>query len=224
MLEGRLTLTPIDALTELTWKAQDLAEKAGGRRVAIGIAGGPGTGKSTLAAQLVAALNVANPGSAALVPMDGFHMKHAKLEGLGQTDFKGAPHTFEAGAFVAFLQGLKAATGPVSGPGYSRKIEDTVEDAFTVPAETQVLVVEGNYLLLDTGDWAQVRPLLDFSAFIVVPREMVRERLMKRHGEEGLFSEERNRAHIERNDLPNYDLIMTTLGRADLVIDLEVAQ
>jgi pantothenate kinase len=93
-----------------------------------------------------------------------------------------------------------------------------------VPAETQVLVVEGNYLLLDTGDWAQVRPLLDFSAFIVVPREMVRERLMKRHGEEGLFSEERNRAHIERNDLPNYDLIMTTLGRADLVIDLEVAQ
>jgi hypothetical protein len=47
---------------------------------------------------------------------------------------------------------------------------------------------------------------------------------MKRHGEEGLFSEERNRAHIERYDLPNYDLIMTTLGRADLVIDLEVAQ
>lgn len=216
----RLALTPEAALRHL----QALAAGYSGRRMAMGFAGGPGVGKSTLAAQLVAALNEANPGRAALVPMDGFHMKHAKLEAMGQTHFKGAPHTFEAGDFVAFLQRLKTATGPVSGPGYSRKIEDTVEDAFTVSPEAQILVVEGNYLLLDSGAWAQVKPLLDFSTFFVVPREMVRARLMKRHGEEGLFTEERNRAHIERNDLPNYDLIMTTLERADLVIDLEVAQ
>lgn len=216
----RLALTPEAALQHL----QTLAAGYSGRRMTMGFAGGPGVGKSTLAAQLVAALNEANPGRAALVPMDGFHMKHAKLEAIGQTHFKGAPHTFEAGDFVAFLQRLKTATGPVSGPGYSRKIEDTVEDAFTVAPEAQILVVEGNYLLLDSGAWAQVKPLLDFSTFFVVPREMVRARLMKRHGEEGLFTEERNRAHIERNDLPNYDLIMTTLERADLVIDLEVAQ
>lgn len=216
----RLALTPEAALRHL----QALAAGYSGGRMAMGFAGGPGVGKSTLAAQLVAALNEANPGRAALVPMDGFHMKHAKLEAMGQTHFKGAPHTFEAGDFVAFLQRLKTATGPVSGPGYSRKIEDTVEDAFTVSPEAQILVVEGNYLLLDSGAWAQVKPLLDFSTFFVVPREMVRARLMKRHGEEGLFTEERNRAHIERNDLPNYDLIMTTLERADLVIDLEVAQ
>lgn len=216
----RLALTPEAALQHL----QTLAAGYSGRRMTMGFAGGPGVGKSTLAAQLVAALNEANPGRAALVPMDGFHMKHAKLEAMGQTHFKGAPHTFEAGDFVAFLQRLKTATGPVSGPGYSRKIEDTVEDAFTVAPEAQILVVEGNYLLLDSGAWAQVKPLLDFSTFFVVPREMVRARLMKRHGEEGLFTEERNRAHIERNDLPNYDLIMTTLERADLVIDLEVAQ
>ena len=222
MLEGRLKLTPIDALTELTWKAQELAEKAGGRRVAIGLAGGPGTGKSTLAAELVAALNVSAPGSAALVPMDGFHMKHAKLEAMGQTDFKGAPHTFEGGEFVAFLGRLKAATDAVSGPGYSRKIEDTVEDAFTVAPEVKVLVVEGNYLLLGDAPWAEVKPLLDFSAFIVVPRELVRARLMKRHGEEGLFTEERNRAHIERNDLPNYDRVMLSQDRADVVIALDV--
>lgn len=216
----RLKLTPDAALAHL----ETIAAGLPGRRVALGLAGGPGVGKSTLAAQLVTALNETSPGRAALVPMDGFHMKHAKLEAMGETDFKGAPHTFEAGEFVAFLQRLKAATEPVSGPGYSRKIEDTVEDAFTVPAETQILVVEGNYLLLDSGEWAQVKPLLDFSAFVVVPRDMVRARLMKRHGEEGLFSEERNRAHIERNDLPNYDLILTTQDKADLVIDLEVTE
>lgn len=224
MLKGRLKLSPIDALTELTWLAQELAEKAGGRRIAIGLAGGPGVGKSTLAAELVAALNVTAPGSAALVAMDGFHMKHAKLEAMGQTDFKGAPHTFEGAAFVAFLGALKAATAPVSGPGYSRKIEDTVEDAFTVAPEVQVLVVEGNYLLLGDAPWDDVKPLLDFSAFITVPREMVRARLMKRHGEEGLFTEERNRAHIERNDLPNYDRVTLSQDRADVIIELDVAQ
>ncbi|HWV21721.1 MAG TPA: nucleoside/nucleotide kinase family protein [Devosia sp.] len=222
MLTGKLTLTPIDALTELTWKAQELAEKAGGARVAIGLAGGPGTGKSTLAAELVAALNVSAPGSAALVPMDGFHMKHAKLEAMGQTDFKGAPHTFEGAEFVTFLGRLKSATEAVSGPGYSRKIEDTVDDAFTVAPEVKVLVVEGNYLLLGDAPWAGVKPLLDFSAFITVPRELVRARLMKRHGEEGLFTEERNRAHIERNDLPNYDRVMLSQDRADVVITLDV--
>jgi pantothenate kinase len=216
----RLRLTPEAALQHL----EAVAASFSGERVAIGFAGGPGVGKSTLAAQLVAALNEANPAQAALVPMDGFHTKHAKLEAMGQTDFKGAPHTFEAGEFVAFLKQLKTATGPVSGPGYSRKIEDTVEDAFTVAPEAGILVVEGNYLLLETGDWAEVRPLLDFSAFFIVPRDLVRERLMKRHGEEGLFTQERNRAHVERNDLPNYDLIMQTQHRADLVIELVVTQ
>lgn len=112
----------------------------------------------------------------------------------------------------------------MTGPGYSRKIEDTVEDAFAVPPSVRLLVVEGNYLLLAEGPWLGVKPLLDFSAFLHVPRALVRERLMKRHAEEGLFSEERNRAHIERNDLPNYDLVMESQERAEVVIELEVVQ
>ena len=189
-------------------------------RTVLGIAGGPGVGKSTLAAQLVAALNAAQPGIAAYVPMDGFHMKHAKLEGLGTAADKGMPHTFEGAAFADFLATLKAATGPMNGPGYSRKIEDVVEDAFTVPATTRLLVAEGNYLLLSSSPWWPVRPLLDRAMFIEVPREMVRARLMKRHAEEGLFTAERNRAHIERVDLVNYDTVMRSKPRADVAISL----
>jgi pantothenate kinase len=221
MAPERLHLTPQAALARLVPHILELESQAH-HRIAIGFAGGPGTGKSTLAAELVTMLNAVRPGSAALVPMDGFHMKHAKLEAMGQTDRKGAPHTFEGADFVNFLHHLKAATGPVSGPGYSRKIEDTVDDAFTVQPDVRVLIVEGNYLLLTEGPWAGVKPQLDYSVFVDVPRDLVQARLLKRHGEEGLFTEERNRAHIERNDLPNYDLVSVSQDRADVVISMDV--
>ena len=38
--------------------------------------------------------------------------------------------------------------------------------------------------------------------------------VLKRHAEEGLFTEERNRAHIERVDLSNYDLVARSRPRA----------
>ena len=222
MAPERLALTPQQALSRLVPHILAL-QSAAHHRIAIGLAGGPGTGKSTLAAELVTMVNATHPGSAALVPMDGFHMKHSKLEVLGQVDYKGAPHTFEGAEFVSFLHHLKHATEPVSGPGYSRKIEDTIENAFTVQPELKTLIVEGNYLLLTEGPWAGIRPLLDYAIFLDVPRDLVKARLLKRHAEEGLFTEERNRAHIERNDLPNYDLVQQSQDRADVVIALDVA-
>lgn len=221
MAPERLTLTPQQALSRLVPHILEMESQAH-RRIAIGFAGGPGTGKSTLAAELVTMLNAVNPGSAQLVPMDGFHMKHDKLEVMGQVDYKGAPHTFEGADFVNFLHHLKVAKTAVSGPGYSRKIEDVVENAFTVGPDVRVLVVEGNYLLLTEGPWTGVKPLLDYSIFIDVPRDIVKARLLRRHGEEGLFSEERNRAHIERNDLPNYDLVCLSQDRADVIITMDV--
>lgn len=219
-----ISLTPQSALSRLVPHILEMESQAHGNRIAIGIAGGPGTGKSTLAAELVAMLNAVRPGSTALVPMDGFHMKHAKIEAMGETDRKGAPHTFEGAAFVGFLHHLKHTAQAVSGPGYSRKIEDTVDNAFTVQPDVKVLIVEGNYLLLTEGPWAGVKALLDYAVFIHVPRDLVEARLMKRHGEEGLFTEDRNRAHIARNDLPNYDLVEQSKERADVVFELDVTR
>jgi pantothenate kinase len=212
-----LQLTPEAAVAYLVERAEALV---GPQRVAIGLAGGPGAGKSTIATELVARRNARTPGIAAFVPMDGFHMRHAKLEALGTARDKGMPHTFEGEAFASFLGALKSATVPMQGPGYSREIEDVVDNQFTVPPEARLLVTEGNYLLLADAPWSQVRPLLDFAAFIDLPRDLVRARLLKRHAEHGLFSEERNREHVERVDLANFDLVSRSKSRADVVIDL----
>ena len=219
MAPTHLTLTPSQTVSRLIPHILQLLSQAPGR-IAIGLAGGPGVGKSTLAAELVSLLNATHPGSAQLVPMDGFHIRHAQLQAMGEVDAKGAPHTFEGAAFVTFLHHLKHATEAVGVPGYSREIEDVVDDAFTVPPDVRVLVVEGNYLLLEQGPFAGVKPLLDYAVFIDVPRDLVAARLLKRHAEAGLFTEERNRAHIARTDLPNYDLVSRSRDRADLVISL----
>jgi pantothenate kinase len=58
--------------------------------------------------------------------------------------------------------------------------------------------------------------------FIDVDRETVKARLLKRHAEAGLFTEERNRAHIERTDMPNFDLVSASQERADVVVALIV--
>jgi pantothenate kinase len=209
--------TPKEALALLSDEADRLAG-LGGRRI-IGIAGGPGAGKSTLAQALVARL-----GSwAAYVPMDGFHLPHKLLKARGQVADKGMPHTFDGAGFAEFLTRLRGETIPVSGPGYSREIEDVVADAFTVPADAMVLVTEGNYLLLPDAPWDAVRPLLDLAVFLDVPRDIVKARLLRRHAEHGLFTEERNRAHVERVDLVNHDRVAGTRHRADLVIEVVTA-
>jgi pantothenate kinase len=218
-LPENLSLTPDAAVALVAARAKALAAAAPGR-VIVGLVGGPGAGKSTIAQRAVEDLNAETPGLAAYVPMDGFHMRQAKLVALGTAHEKGMPHTFEAAAFADFLARLRSAREPVAGPAYSRQIEDVVDDAFTVPAEAKILIAEGNYLLLPDAPWAAVRPLLDLAIFVHLDREKVRQRLMRRHAEAGLFTEERNREWINRVDLPNYDLIETTAPRADLVIDI----
>lgn len=217
-----LTLTPTEALDVLEKRARAIMAMPG--RGLLALAGGPGTGKSTLAALLVARLAGNDPRQAALVPMDGFHMRHAKLEALGMVADKGAAHTFEGEAFLAFVRTLKSAEMTVIVPGYSRAIEDVVENAGSVSPEVRLLVIEGNYLLLPEEPWVRLKALFDLSVYLEVPREVVRARLLKRHAEHGLFSEERNREHVERVDLANYDVVARSRERADLAIDLAVSQ
>jgi pantothenate kinase len=191
---------------------------AGRPRALLGITGPPGAGKSTLAADLVRALDAARPGSAVLVGMDGFHLAGAELDRLGRADRKGAPDTFDVDGFVHLLRRLRTPRGAVVyAPAFCRQIEEPVAGAVAVPPEVPLVVVEGNYLLLDTGPWAQVRDLLDEVWFLELDDGERVRRLVDRHVRHGRSRPDAER-FVARSDQANARLVAPTAARADLLV------
>jgi len=185
----------------------------GGSRRLLGIAGPPGAGKSTLAAQLARALAPA----AAVVPMDGFHLANAELARLGRRDRKGAPDTFDALGFTALLRRLRAADHDVYAPLFDRDLEEAVAGALLVPRDLPLVITEGNYLLLDQGGWGGVRGLLD-EVWYLEPDDAAREeRLIARHVAHGKAPDEA-RAWALGSDRRNARTVARTRGLADLVV------
>ncbi|WP_153815789.1 nucleoside/nucleotide kinase family protein [Streptomyces sp. SUK 48] len=190
----------------------------GGRRALLGVAGGPGAGKSTLAACLVRALNADGPRWAAHVPMDGFHLADAELDRLGRRDRKGAPDTFDAAGYAALLRRLREETEEVVyAPGFERVLEQPLAGAIPVPPDVRLVVTEGNYLLLAEGSWARVRPCLDEVWYCEIPEEERIRRLVARHVEFGKESAAA-RAWVLGTDQRNAELVAATRERADLVV------
>lgn len=199
--------------------SQELIEAAArlargpGRRL-LGITGAPGAGKSTLAAELVQALG----GRAVVVGMDGFHFANSELARLGRAERKGAPDTFDAAGYVALLRRLRAA-GPdvVYAPEFRREIEEPIGSAVPVPAEVPLVITEGNYLLLDTPPWDQVRPLLDEVWFLRPADEERVRRLVARHRAYGRSLAAASERALG-SDQRNAEAVAATAARADRII------
>lgn len=190
-----------------------------GRRAVLGIAGSPGSGKSTLAGHLVRELNGTGEPWVAHVPMDGFHLADAELDRLGRRHRKGAPDTFDAAGYAELLRRLReeAYDDVVYAPGFERVLEQPIAGAVPVPPTARLVVTEGNYLLLDTGAWARVRPQLDEVWFCELDEKERLRRLVARHEEFGKRHDEAV-AWALRSDQPNAELIAPTRYRADLVV------
>lgn len=205
---------PCPTLGELIERARALA--CAGPRQILGIVGPPGAGKSTLAAQVVSALGA----RAALVPMDGYHLAEAELHRLGRHDRKGAIDTFDAEGFTSLLRRLRSP-GPATiyAPKFRREIEEPIAGAIPVPASVPLVVTEGNYLLVPSGPWGEVRGLLDAAWYLDLDEEERLRRLTLRHMAFGRDAEEAA-ARARGTDQVNAMLIAETAHRSDLVVRL----
>lgn len=192
-----------------------LASLVPGRRYMLGLAGAPGAGKSTVAQRLLDAL----PGRAVVVPMDGYHLANTELARLGWAGRKGAPDTFDSAGYVAMLARLRRHVPDevVYAPEYRREIEEAVAGAIAVPPDIELVITEGNYLLLDQGHWAGVRAQLDAVWYVDVDSELRRERLAARHVRYGRTAEQAH-AWVWQTDEPNAVLVEASKVRADLVL------
>ena len=190
---------------------------ASGHRTILGIVAPPGAGKSTLAQALLSRYGQALQ----VVPMDGFHLANSELERLGRRGRKGAPDTFDAAGFVSLLARIKAqqpGDAVVYAPEFRREIEEAVAGAIAVQPSTPLIVVEGNYLLLEDAPWPQVRGLADEIWYLDVPDAVRHARLLARHMQ---FGRTREAAldWIAHTDEPNAVRIAQARQHADLCVD-----
>lgn len=184
------------------------------RRFVIAIAGPPAAGKSTLAAALVESFD----GAAGLLEMDGFHFDNAVLDTRGHRPRKGAPHTFDAFGYATTLRALRASVGvEMSVPVFDRALGLSRNCASMVRADHQILVTEGNYLLLDSSPWDELLPLFDLTVWLDVPLSTIERRIHERWREAGHPAEEIVR-RAEENDLPNARHVQSGSVAADLVL------
>lgn len=181
----------------------------------IGLCGPPGVGKSTVAHWL------ANELAGVVVPMDGFHLEHRLLTRRSLVSRKGAPATFDAFGFARALERVRSrdADEIVYFPQYERSIENALAGAIPVGDEPFV-IVEGNYLLLDSDPWVRAAAACDVIVYLDLDERTRLKRLVQRHVRHG-----RSRAEaaefVRRSDARNAELIRESRGRADITTRID---
>ncbi len=196
-----------------------------GRRMIVFLAGAPGTGKSTCALaleELSREVEGALPLTA--VGLDGFHYPNSYLRSNAVTiagkdvllsDIKGAPETFDLPAFRKKLVELKHERR-VSMPSYSRKTHEVDERSILV--DTRIVLVEGNYLLLDEPGWRGLCAYCNDSVFIEASPSELKARLVERKVAGGMKKDEAE-AFYETSDGRNVQRVLS--HRVPCAITLE---
>ncbi|WP_299873662.1 AAA family ATPase [uncultured Cocleimonas sp.] len=192
---------------ELAAELRDRANKmAEGEQLWIGLAGGPGSGKSTLSAELQKRLE----DLLLVIPLDGYHYYRSELDQMDDPAEahmrRGAPFTFNSAKFINDLIEAKRS-GEGSFSSFDHRIGDPIENDIKLLKTHRIVLVEGNYLLLDADPWSQLRDLVfDEAWYLNVSVDECKRRLMKRHVDVGL-SEEQALQRVMTSDGMNAELI-----------------
>lgn len=192
------------------------------RRIIVFIGAAPGAGKSTLVKYLekLAKENAAIKDITA-IGIDGFHHYNTYLKShyidddqkLPLLSIKGAPSTFDVDKFLDKLK--KMRDEDVMWPEYSRKLHDPIEDAIIVKED--IVLIEGNYLLLDEGKWQTASKYADLKIYIKANKDDLKDDLIKRKMQSGM-PYNMTLAHYENVDGKNYDIVNRHSKGADITL------
>lgn len=216
-----------EALAKVHWPLLTLMEnrarlKAGRYIVLLG--GAPAAGKTTLAALWeMLAREHGQMLPVQPLPLDGFHFTNEYLsrttidhqgEQVALKSIKGWPETFDLARVRDRLRAIRAGED-VYWPFYDRVAHDPVEDAIRV-LERGILIVEGNYVLLDQPGWRDLALCADLKIFIQSAEATLQEAIAR--FQKGGRSYEEALQHYDTVDLPNYRLITGKRVAADVTL------
>ncbi len=197
----------------------------------IGMAGLPGSGKSTLVTRLETEVNArTSPGTMQALGMDGFHLSKTQLRALPDPDAalarRGAAWTFDVEGLLARLQKLRSAAGKdwkdckdyVAWPDFQHEVGDPVEGTFSVSPATRLILVEGLYLLHDEDGWEAIARAFDECWFLDTTSEVALERLTQRHMNAWNLTRAQAQERIATNDHLNADIVWKSRHRANWIV------
>ncbi|KAJ5432152.1 uncharacterized protein N7458_011308 [Penicillium daleae] len=197
------------------------ASKHSKPRYLVAIAGVPGSGKTTTAQAVVQQLNKDPNIHAALLSMDGFHLPRSELDQLPNPKEahirRGAPgpSTWPASCNSCTIYEPEI----ISAPAFDHKTKDPVENGISITPDARIIIVEGNYLLLDEPGWRDLANLVDYRVFVDTDLQEARERTAKRHVLAGIEKTlEDGYRRVDSNDYLNGVSIREKLIGPDLVV------
>lgn len=209
---------------------KDITRKATTKtgRYIVFLAGPPGSGKTTIGAlweTLTRRYDLRV--SVQTLPMDGFHFPNTVLDARtfirdGETislcKIKGAPESFDLPLLTRSLRDI-CLDREFAWPKYDRQIHDPVPNSIPVIAEG-LIIVEGNYLLLDEPGWQNLKPMADLTVFIECDEVLSRERLLVR-AKRGGRPHKSAVQHYEMSDRFNWERVMWHRMESDVVLRVE---
>lgn len=211
-------------ISELEDLGKSICENRNGRKVIL-LSGFPGSGKLSISRQVVEILKKQNVKSA-ILPQDGFHLYRSELANLANAKEafirRGAPFTFNAERLVNTVQKLNSEKWnrqTIKAPSFDHKLKDPVEDDILITPDTDIVIIEGNYVLLKEHPWCELKNFADESWFVTANKNVIRERLIRRHLEAGIAESEQEA--IERadgSDLVNAKYIKLNSIKPDVLI------
>jgi putative kinase len=203
-----------------------LSRRRPGHRQIVAVAGPPGGGKTAFSTILMLVVNtMAGQNLAVQVGMDAWHFPNAYLDShFTQRDgqpvllrrLKGSPETYDRAGIQAFVEAAHRAAG-LTYPVYSRELHDPIPDAGLITPEQQVVILEGNYFLLDEPPWSDMQRLFDLRIMIFGLVPDLLDGLRARHIR-GRKTPEAVDDHLRRVDIPNMQYVLDHSRRADITV------